>query len=117
MSEKDSNDYWLKITESEICLSRLMREDEINAVKIGMRFQYKRPSREEEQRNKVIKVVEFFTKRGYSLLDVLIRCSTENTIIYTTRYIADILSVEFMPYNILWKIMEKVGLFKKFHVT
>jgi hypothetical protein len=62
----------------------------------------------------VLKIVEFFTEKGYSLLDVLIRCSTEMTIMPGNRYhrgdLSDIFSLGLTRYSTLWQIMEKKGL-------
>lgn len=113
MSEIEFNMHWRKFMECDICLSRSMREDEICAVKIGVRFRHNRHDIEVKEQDRVTKVFEFFSNKGFSVLDILIRCSIENTILYTTQYISDVLHVKLMPYDLLWKIMENSGLLKK----
>jgi len=109
MTQTELRDYWQKLVEDCICLERYMREDEIIAVKFGERFQYEL-SLTEKELNSATKIAEFFTKKGYSLLDVLIRCCTERTMISTTGYPAGDLNLNLIRYSSLWKIMEKAGL-------
>jgi len=110
MSRTEIREYWQKLTEGSICLERRMREDEIIAVKVGERFQHEL-NLTEKILNNITKIAEFFTKKGYSLLDVLIRCCTECTMISTTGYNYD-LNLHLIRYSSLWKIMEKAGLLR-----
>jgi hypothetical protein len=110
MTSTELRNEWEICMDQFICLARRMREDELIAVKFGERFQYERSMMDKELDN-ITRVAEFFTKKGYSLLDVLIRCSTEYTIVNTTGYTYD-LHLSLIPYSLLWKIMEKAGLLK-----
>lgn len=103
-------EYWRKQIEWSIFAHRLLQERNLTAVKIGYRY----PSRpaNERQQNELVKLVQFLKKRGCSLSDVLIRCSVENTILYTTRYMEDNLEADLMPYALLWNVMDEAGLIK-----
>ena len=116
MSDKEFHEFWRKKIELLILHARSRRNLELLAVKEGYRLPYGSEDVTEEQRDKLIKVADFFTKRGYSLLDVLIRCSTENTIISPTSYINDVLIFVCIPYNVLWKVMDEVGVFKNLNL-
>lgn len=62
------------------------------------------------------KIAEFFKNNGYSVFDILVRCSTEHTEIPGDRYfsgnLSDLLSLEMTNYAALWNTMEKIGLLK-----
>ena len=109
MTQTEFRDYWQKFMEYSICLERQMREKEILAVKVGVRFQCEQDVTERD-RNNAIKIAEFLTKKGYSLLDVLIRCCTERTTISTTGYFSKDLDLHLIRYSVLWEIMERAGL-------
>jgi hypothetical protein len=112
MTQTESRDYWQEFMESFICFERFMREREIIAVKFGKRFSDEEQSVTERELNNVTKIAEFFTEKGYSLLDVLIRCSTEHTTISTTGFVFRDLELHLILYSLLWKIMEKAGLLR-----
>jgi hypothetical protein len=111
MSQNELRDYLQTSIENTICLERLLREREISAVRTGERFQYDDELLRmiKEESNKAPEVADFFIKKGYSMLDVLIRCSTEYTRINTTGYVADDLTLGLTRYGLLWKIMKKTG--------
>jgi hypothetical protein len=62
------------------------------------------------------KIAEFFKNKGYSVFDILIRCSIEHTEIPGDRYfsgdLSDLLSLEMTNYAALWNTMEKIGLLR-----
>jgi hypothetical protein len=111
MSKTEFREYLQKFEEHLIYFERLIREREINSVNFGERFQIGEDVTERELSN-ITRVSELLTKRGYSLLDVLIRCSTERTRIHTTGYYTDDLTLPLTRYGSLWKKMEKAGLLK-----
>jgi hypothetical protein len=107
INAEEFNKVWRKMIEKFIYHSRLWQDFMIDAAKRGQRL-YSRSEEEEisEIRRRDIKqVADFFIKKGYSKQDVLIRCSTDYIVIYTTRYIADTLMASIMPYNRVWDIL------------
>ena len=112
MTQTELRDHLQMSEENLIYLERLIREDEIIAVKFGERFQNDEETITNEELDRVTKVSDFFTKRRYSSLDVLVRCSTEHTRIHTSGYYADDLNLGLIRYNSLWKIMDKAGLLR-----
>jgi hypothetical protein len=112
MGKTELREYLQRFEEHLIYRERFRRETEILYVKFGERFLNEEDEEEvtEKEMRNIIKISEFFTKRGYSLLDVLIRCSMEHTRIHTTGYWAHDLMFPLMRYRTLWKTMEKAGL-------
>ncbi len=111
MTQTEIRDSWQRFMELCICFERRMREKEIIAVRVGVRPQIEQ-SVGERERNSTIKIAEFFTKKGYSLWDVLIRCCTERTTISTTGYYTKDLDLHLIRYSLLWDIMKKAGLLR-----
>jgi hypothetical protein len=113
MTSSEIRDDWQKCMELRICLEREWREREIIAVKIGKRFGVELTYIDGDEENSATEIAEFFTKKGYSLLDVLIRCCTERTTI-STGYISSYLNLALIRYCLLWRIIEKAGLLRNF---
>jgi hypothetical protein len=111
MTRTEARDNWQRIMELCICFERIMREKELIAVSVGVRFRFEQSVAEREL-NSAIKIAKFFIKKGYSLFDVLIRCCTERTTIFNTGYYSKNLDLHLIRYSLLWEIMEKAGLFK-----
>jgi hypothetical protein len=114
MGRTELRDYLQSAEEHLIYHERFKRETEILCVKFGDRFLNEGEEEEvtEKEMRNITMISEFFTKRDYSLLDVLIRCSMEHTRIHTTDYWRDDLTLPLMRYRSLWKITEKIGLLK-----
>ena len=110
LTQTEIRDSWQRFMELCICFERMMREKEIIAVNVGIKFQFE--SVQEKDLNSAIKIAEFFIKKGYSLLDVLIRCCTERTTISTTGYYSKDLDLHLIRYSLLWEIMENAGLLR-----
>jgi hypothetical protein len=114
MSESELREYWQMSTEFEIFRSRFLQEIHIAAVKQGIRSNSELEEISHSKRIEMIKVIEYYLKKGCSLRDILIKCSTDKTIILTSQYVADILEGDLLSYNILWNIMSEEGMLSDF---
>jgi hypothetical protein len=108
-----------KLAEMVINTFRWLRERDISAVKNRVSVPGY-PFREKD--NEVLRrIISFFTNRGFSLQDILVRCSTEYTIIEGERYYledkTDPLSLPMTHYSVLWHAVEKLGFFKKIKMS
>jgi DNA-binding Lrp family transcriptional regulator len=111
MSDQEYVGHWHKDREMLICLSRFRHQNQITAVRKCVKLGKWVVSRGILE--SVKKVTEFFSKRNYSFLDVLIRCSTDHNILFIDSWSTDsVLELTFVPYYVLWNIMEKEGLIK-----
>jgi hypothetical protein len=111
MTGTEARDAWQRSMELCICFERVMREKELIDVSVGLRIQVEHSVAEGEL-NSAIKIAKFFIKKGYSLFDVLIRCCTERTTIFTTGHYSKDLDLHLIRYSLLWEIMKKAGLLR-----
>lgn len=114
-SPSEMKERYRKSAEIVINLFRQLREWDLTAVKNRVSLpEY--PFREKD--NEVLRnIISFFTNRGFSVQDILVRCSTEYTIIEGERYYldgtADRMSLPMTHYSVLWHAIEELGFFKK----
>ena len=97
-----------KSAEMVINTFRWLRERDLSAVKNRVSLPGY-PFREKD--NEALgKIISFFTNRGFSLQDILVRCSTEHTMIEGERYYMDgtidTLSLPMTHYSVLWDAVE-----------
>lgn len=104
-----------KLVEIILYTSRWFRECDLSAVK-NRAYVPGAPLREKDSKT-LKKTIDFFIKRGYSLQDILIRCSAEHTLINGERFYLDgsmdTLSLPMTNYSVLWYAVEKRGYFKE----
>jgi hypothetical protein len=104
-----------KLEEIILYAYRWLREIDLSAVK-NRAHVLAAPLREKDN-EKLKKIIDFFVKRGYSLQDILIRCSTEHTCINGERFYldgsADTLSLPMTNYSVLWYAVERHGYIKE----
>jgi hypothetical protein len=102
-----------KSAEMVINTFRWLRERDLSAVKNRVSVSGY-PFREKDS-EVLRKIISFFTNRGFSLQDILVRCSTEHTMIEGERYYldgtTDPLSLPMTHYSVLWHAVEKLGFF------
>jgi hypothetical protein len=76
MNELQGREYWQKSVELCICVYRLAQKIRIAAAIRGFRLRSGPEDLSILEREKIRKVIDFFIKKGYSIMDILIRCST-----------------------------------------
>ena len=112
-SPSEEKEDYRKSAEIVINLFRQLREWDLSAVKNRV-FIPGCPFREKDI-EVLNKIINFFTNRGFSLLDVLVRCSIEYTIIDGEKSnldgTADHLSLPMTHYYVLWHAVEKLSFF------
>jgi hypothetical protein len=95
-----------KSIEISLNLFRWLRECDLSATK-NRAYLPSQPLRENDSKQ-LKKIIDFFTKRGFSLQDILIRCSTEHTLIEGDKYYldgsTDPLSLPMFHYSVLWQM-------------
>lgn len=99
-----------KLVEKILYTFRWLREYDLSAVK-NRTYVPGYPLREKENET-LKKIIDFFINRGFSLQDVLIRCSTEHTLIEGDNSLdgsTDPLSLPMTNYSVLWYAVEKHG--------
>jgi hypothetical protein len=98
-----------RLTEIILYTFRWLREYDLSAVK--NRVYISEYSLREKETKNLKNIIKFFTRRGFSLQDVLIRCSTEHTLIEGDRdYLegaADPLSLPMTRYSTLWHTIKR----------
>lgn len=112
MSEWEYREYWQMSIEFEIFMSRAKQENKIAAVKHGIRLPSELDDISISTRKEVMKVIDYYLKKRCSLMDILIKCSTDKTVILTSQYVADILEGDLFSYNVLWHIMREERMLK-----
>lgn len=114
-SPSEEKENYRKSAEIVINLFRQAREWDLSAIKNRTYIQGYRLREKDSKQLK--EIVNFFTNKGFSLEDVLVRCSTEHTLIEGDRYYlggsTGPLSLPMTHYSVLWHAVEKHGFFKK----
>jgi hypothetical protein len=114
LSPSELNENRRRSTEMFLCTSRWRREYDLLAAK--NRVHVSEYSLREKESKEFKNIIDFFTSKGFSLQDVLIRCSTEHTFIEGDRPhlegAAAPLLFPMIHYSTLWHAMERHGLLK-----
>jgi predicted nuclease of restriction endonuclease-like RecB superfamily len=112
-SPSELKENYRKSIEMILNMFRWLRECDLSAVKNRVSLPGY-PLRDKDSKQ-LKEIIDFFTRRGFSLQDVLIRCSTEHTLIEGDRYVdgsTDRLSLPMTHYSILWNALEEHGYLK-----
>lgn len=114
-SPSELQQIYRKLTEPILYMFRYLREYYLSAVK--NRVYLPGYPLQEEEGKQLKEIIDFFTSKGFSLQDILIRCSTEYTLIERDRYYLDglifhPLKLPMVHYSILWHSIEQHRLFK-----
>lgn len=94
-----------------IYLYRWHREYDLSAVKNRVYIQG--IPLQEDDNKQLKKIIDFFTNKDFSLQDILVRCSTQHTLIEGDRYYfdgtPDPLSLPMTHYSVLWDAVKNHG--------
>lgn len=111
VSPSELKEMYQKSVKMIIHIYRWNREYDLSAVKNRV-FIHGIPLREDEN-EQLKKIIDFFTNKGFPLQDILVRCSTEHTLIEGDRYYydgsTDPMSFPMTNYSVLWDAIKNHG--------
>lgn len=101
-----------KLVKMIIYLYRWHREYDLSAVKNRVYIQG--IPLQEDDNKQLKKIIDFFTNKGFPLQDILIKCSTEHTLIEGDKYYidgsTDPLSLPMTHYSVLWDAIKNMDI-------
>jgi hypothetical protein len=117
MTRDEIKETALKSIDLWIHANRVLRQYDLAAIKERVYFDKLRVK--EKLINNSIGIINYFIEKGFTLLDVLIRCCNEETEVAVNRNhnrdLSGTLNLPTMHYSTLWNIMKNAGFLRNFN--